>query len=117
MVRLAAAEAGLPAYDGAFAAVNDPEGYRAECDMARRHGLTGKSCIHPTQIAMANAAFMPRPAEVERARRILSAAADAEPKGVGAFLVDGQMIDPPFLNSARAVVALAELHRERLSLN
>lgn len=109
-LRMAAAEAGIPAYDGAYAAVKNPEGYRAECEAARQHGFAGKSCIHPTQIAIANEAFRPKPAEIERARRIVAAAVDAEAKGIGAYLVDGQMIDPPFLASARAVVALAELH-------
>jgi citrate lyase subunit beta/citryl-CoA lyase len=107
-VRLAAAEAGVAAYDGAYALVKDPDGYRAECEAAKRHGFAGKSCIHPTQIAIANRAFLPRPAEIERARRILAAAAEAQAKGVGAFMVDGQMIDEPFLTGARATVALAE---------
>ncbi len=109
-VRLAAAEAGVAAYDGAYPRVSDPDGYRAECEAARRQGFAGKSCIHPSQIAIANETFMPKPAEVERARRILAAAAEAAAKGVGAFMVDGHMIDEPFLVSARAIVALADLH-------
>lgn len=107
-VRLAAAEAGLPAYDGAFAGVGDLDGYRAECDAARRHGFSGKSCIHPAQVALANAAFSPGPAEVAWARKILAAAEEAEARGLGAVLVDGRMIDPPFLSRARATVALAD---------
>lgn len=108
-VRLAAAEAGVPAYDGAFGLVTDPEGYRAECLAARRHGFAGKSCIHPSQIAIANECFMPTEQEIAQARRILAAAAEADAKGVGAYLVDGQMIDAPFLSRARAIVALADL--------
>jgi citrate lyase subunit beta/citryl-CoA lyase len=108
-VRLAAAEAGVAAYDGAYALVKDPDGYRAECEAARRHGFAGKSCIHPTQIEIANKSFMPTAAEVEKARRIVAASIDAEARGVGAYLVDGQMIDGPFLAGARAVLALAEL--------
>lgn len=107
-VRLAAAEAGVAAYDGAYANVADGEGYRLECEAAQRHGFAGKSCIHPTQIAIANAAFLPKPAEVEKARRVLAAAAEAETKGIGAFLVDGRMVDAPFVASARAIVALAD---------
>jgi citrate lyase subunit beta/citryl-CoA lyase len=107
-VRLAAAEAGVAAYDGAFGQVSDPDGYRAECAAARRHGFAGKSCIHPSQIAIANEAFMPTAAEIARARTILAAAEDAQARGVGAYLVDGQMIDAPFLIRARAIVALAD---------
>ncbi|MBE7199285.1 MAG: CoA ester lyase [Parafilimonas terrae] len=109
-VRLAAAEASVPAYDGAFAAVKEPEAFRAECEAARRHGFAGKTCIHPSQVGIANAAFLPSADEVEWSRRILAAAAEAEARGFGAILVDGRMIDPPFLARARAVVALADLH-------
>ncbi len=112
-VRLAAAEAGIPAYDGAYANVKDAEGFRAECLAARRQGYAGKSCIHPSQIGIVNAAFLPTAAEVARARRVLAAAAEAEARGQGACLVDGHMVDEPFLISARAVVALAEQHAAR----
>ncbi len=114
-VRLAAAEARIPAYDGAYAVVKNADGYRAECEAARQHGYAGKSCIHPTQIAAANQIFMPGASEIERARRIVAAAAEAKAKGVGAYLVDGQMIDPPFLASAKAIIALAEEHASRSS--
>jgi len=107
-VRLAAAEAGIAAYDGAFGAVNDPEGYRAECVAARRQGFAGKTCIHPSQVAIANDAFKPTESEIARARRIVTAAEDAEARGIGAVLVDGQMIDKPFVEGARAVLALAD---------
>ena len=100
----------MPAYDGAFAAVKDPDGYRAECEAARRHGFAGKTCIHPSQIALANAAFLPSPAEIAWSHRILDSAAEAEARGLGAILVDGRMIDEPFLARARATVALAALH-------
>lgn len=109
-VRLAAAEAGVAAYDGAFAAVKDAEGYRAECLAAKRHGYAGKSCIHPSQIATANEIFMPDAEEIAWARKVVSAAADADARGVGAYLVDGHMIDKPFVERARAVVALVDRH-------
>ena len=107
-VRFAAAEAGIAAYDGAFAGIADPQRFREECEQARDLGFAGKSCIHPSQIAMANECFTPPPAEVEKARRILTAAADAAAKGVGAFVVDGGMVDAPFIVRARNIVALAE---------
>ncbi|MDE2198980.1 MAG: CoA ester lyase [Rhodospirillales bacterium] len=109
-VRLAAAEAGVAAYDGAFAAVKDSEGYRAECLAARRHGFAGKSCIHPSQIAAANEIFMPTPDEIAWARKIMSAEAQADARGIGAYLVDGHMIDKPFVARARAIIALVDRH-------
>ncbi|OAF16343.1 citryl-CoA lyase [Bradyrhizobium neotropicale] len=107
-VRFAAAEAGIAAYDGAFAAVKDADGYRAECLAARNHGFAGKSCIHPSQIAIANETFMPDAAEIAWARKVVAAAAGADARGIGAYLVDGHMIDKPFVERARAVVSLAD---------
>ncbi|HEX7889666.1 MAG TPA: CoA ester lyase [Ramlibacter sp.] len=107
-VRMAAAEAGVDAYDGAFANVKDTEGYLAEARLARRLGLSGKTCIHPSQVALANEAFRPSDAEIEHAVRVTQAAAQADASGTGAFLVDGRMIDKPFLQRARVVVSIAE---------
>jgi citrate lyase subunit beta / citryl-CoA lyase len=107
-VRLAAAEAQLPAYDGAFVAVDDPQAFRAEAQQARDLGLAGKSCVHPTQVPLANAVFSPTAAEIEKARKIVAAAADMEARGVGAFTFEGVMVDQPFIVQARAVLAAAE---------
>jgi citrate lyase subunit beta/citryl-CoA lyase len=106
-VRLAAAEARIPAFDGALAAIAAPERCRAEAEAARRLGFAGKSCIHPSQIALVNAAFQPSAAEIARAARIVAAANEAEAKGIGAYTVDGQMVDAPFVASAHALMALA----------
>jgi citrate lyase subunit beta/citryl-CoA lyase len=106
-VRMAAAQAGVFALDGAFADLADDAGFAAEARMARRLGYLGKSCIHPRQVALANAAFAPSEAELAAARRIVAAAAEAERAGRGAFVVDGRMIDLPFLKRAQAIVAAA----------
>lgn len=104
-VRFAAAEAGIPAYDGAFAGVSDIEFFERECAAARQQGFAGKSCIHPSQIAIANKAFSLTDNEIARAHEIVAAASQA--KGAGAFLVEGQMIDKPFLLRAQEIVKLS----------
>lgn len=104
-LRLAAAEAGVFACDGAFADLQDPEGFRDEAAMARRLGFVGKSCIHPSQVEIANEVFQPSAAELAQARRIVEAAAVARSRGAAAFVVDGKMIDPPFLKRAEALLA------------
>ena len=45
-VRLAAGEARVPAYDGAFAVVAEPDRFRKECEAARRHRICGQE-LHP----------------------------------------------------------------------
>jgi citrate lyase subunit beta/citryl-CoA lyase len=107
-IRLAAAEAGLPAYDGAFVGVTDIAGFRAEAELARQFGLAGKSCVHPTQVEIANEVFFPRASEIAAARKVVVAADEMLSRGVGAFTVDGAMVDGPFIARARAIVALAD---------
>lgn len=105
MVRMAAGEAGVFAYDAAFANIQDTEGFRAEAALAKRLGFLGKSCIHPSQIALANAVFRPGDAEIAHSLRVLEAAKAAN--GAGAYVVDGKMIDPPFVARAGQIVATA----------
>lgn len=104
-MRMAAAEADVFAWDAAFADIGDADGFRAEAGMARRLSYVGKSCIHPSQVALANQAFQPDAEEIAAARRIVAAAGEAGAAGRGAFLVDGRMVDLPFLKRAEAILA------------
>ena len=106
-VRLAAGEAGIGAYDAAYAAVKNVDGYKAEALAAKRLGFLGKTCIHPSQVVLANEIFLPGDEEVAFARRVVAAADEAARNGVGAFIVDGRMIDEPFIKRARAIAAIA----------
>jgi citrate lyase subunit beta/citryl-CoA lyase len=105
-VRMAAAEANVYAYDTVFANIRDTEGFRAEAEMSRQMGFLGKSCIHPSQIALANEVYRPSDEEIAHALRVVVAAEEADAKGVGAYVVDGKMIDPPFVRRAQAIVEI-----------
>lgn len=104
-MRMAAAEAGVFAWDAAFADLGNIDGFRTEAMMARRLGYVGKSCIHPSQVALANEVFQPDAEQIAAARRIVAASHEAGARGRGAFVVDGHMIDLPFLKRAEAIVA------------
>lgn len=106
-VSVAAAQAGIPCYDGAFADVRDTAGLEREARNARAFGFTGKSCIHPRQVATVNAAFTPGGDEMAWARKIVEAAGHIDDPGQGAFLVDGQMVDEPLLRLAQRLLARA----------
>lgn len=106
-VRLAAGEAGCWACDSAFADIADTAGFQAEAAVARGLGYIGKSCIHPRQVALANEAFRPADDEIAHALRVVQAADQAEADGVGAWVVDGRMVDAPFLARARSTVQAA----------
>lgn len=106
-IRIAAGEAGVWAYDGAYANIKDPEGYRREAEAARRLGYLGKSAIHPTQVPIANAVFRPTDAEIAHSLKVVEAAEEAARNGVGAFTVNGKMVDAPFVRRAEAILDLA----------
>ena len=106
-IRIAAGEGGVFAYDSAFANIADVEGFRAEAAQARRLGFLGKSCIHPSQVALANEAFRPTDDEIAHAVKVVAAAREADADGRGAYVVDGKMIDGPFVRRAERIVATA----------
>ena len=106
-LRMAAGEAGIWACDAAFADLHDGAGYRAEAQQARDLGFVGKSCVHPCQVALANAVFSPTADEVAHAQALLAAAGTAAAAGTGAFVSNGQMVDAPFVQRARDTVAAA----------
>lgn len=106
-IRVAAGEAGIWALDGAFANIKDAEGYRREAEAARRLGFIGKSAIHPSQVPIANAVFRPTDEEIAHALKVIEAAKVNAERGVGAFTVDGKMVDAPFVRRAEAILELA----------
>jgi citrate lyase subunit beta/citryl-CoA lyase len=107
-VRFAAGEAGIHAYDGAFVDIKNPEAFKLDAQAAQRLGFAGKSCIHPTQIALANEVFRPSDAAIAHAVKVLEETRKKLAEGVGAFVVDGRLIDGPFITEAEHTVALAK---------
>ena len=106
-VKLAAAEAGIFAYDSAMADVKNVAFLREEAETARRLGFLGKSAIHPSQVAVINEVFRPTEAEIAHSLKVVASAKENADKGVGAWTVDGKMIDAPFVARAQAVLAVA----------
>ena len=84
-----------PPLDTVWADLRDAEGFVASARQAAALGFQGKMCIHPDQIAAANAAFTPDEAAVAQARRIVAAFEKAEAEGLASIQLDGQFIDYP----------------------
>ena len=106
---LASRGAGLEApVDTVFVELRETEAFARSCQRGAVMGFQGKLCIHPDQLPVANAAFGPAPAEVERARRIVAAFAAAEAAGVASIQVDGRFVDYPIVARARRLLRLAE---------
>ncbi|MDE0968961.1 MAG: CoA ester lyase [Octadecabacter sp.] len=105
MCLLAARAHGIVAIDGVYNAFNDEVGFKIECEEARDLGFDGKSLIHPSQIAVANAAFAPTQSEIDLATRQIAAFAKAEAEGQGVAVVDGKIVENLHIVTARATLA------------
>lgn len=93
---------------GTVADYKDLDGLRKAAQRARRLGFMASTCIHPAQVPIVNAAYSPSDKEVAHARRVVAAAEAAEAAGVGAYEVDGKMIDFPVVERARKLLAQHE---------
>ena len=111
-VAVAARAAGIQALDTPFTKFRDPNGLRAEADLARKLGYRGKFAIHPDQISTINQAWMPTQAEIQRAEAILAADNEASAHGRGATSLDGEMIDAPVVARAKNLLAKARESRD-----
>jgi citrate lyase subunit beta/citryl-CoA lyase len=105
---LAARLGGVPALDIVVADFHDDARLQREASEARALGYSGKLCIHPAQVPLANAAFIPSPDEIARSRRLLSAYEAASAEGRAAIAFEGQMVDEPLAARARAVLHSAD---------
>jgi citrate lyase subunit beta/citryl-CoA lyase len=102
---LASRAAGLePPLDTVWADLRDMDGFIASAQHAAALGFQGKMCIHPDQIAPANAAFTPDDKTVAQARRVVTAFEKAEAEGLASIQLDGQFIDYPIVQRARRVL-------------
>jgi citrate lyase subunit beta/citryl-CoA lyase len=108
-VVIAAKAAGIDAVDGPFADFSDPDGYRRECTKAAVLGFSGKWCIHPSQVPIANEVFSPTVQQVERARKLVTAYEEAERQGLGSVAVDGVMVDAASVRLVRNITNKADL--------
>lgn len=106
-VVIAAAANGLQAIDIVFFDLNDLTGLEEECAFGRQLGYTGKMVIHPRQLDVVNRAFAPTADEIVQAQRIVQAAQAQAASGVGAFALDGRMVDRPIIKQAERVLAQA----------
>jgi malyl-CoA/(S)-citramalyl-CoA lyase len=105
---VAARANGLRPIDGPFGNFSDGDAFKAAARRAAVLGCEGKWAIHPSQIALANEVMSPSAADVDRARRIIAAMADAEKQGKGAVSLDGRLIDYASIRQAEVLVKKAE---------
>ena len=106
---LAARAFGISILDGVHVDLEDEAGFAAACRQGRELGFDGKTLIHPKQIAVANAAFAPAPAEIDRAKRIVEAHRIASAEGKGVTLLDGRLVEVLHVAEAERLLADAQM--------
>ncbi|MGX9966248.1 HpcH/HpaI aldolase/citrate lyase family protein [Roseomonas sp. F4] len=92
---------------GAFAAFDNPEGYRTALRRSRALGFGCAACIHPAQVPVINEIYGPSEAEVDRARCLIATFEAAVAAGQGAVAFEGAMIDLPVVDRAKRLLARA----------
>jgi citrate lyase subunit beta / citryl-CoA lyase len=102
----AAVAAGLPRPpQSVYPHVDDDDGLARSCERGRELGHLGRAAIHPRQLAIIEATYLPTAAEAARARETVARLEEA----AGATkLAGGEFVDAAMLGSARQVLALAE---------
>jgi citrate lyase subunit beta/citryl-CoA lyase len=105
-ILVAARAHGLLAIDGPFVAIRDVDGFRRSAERSAALGFDGKWVLHPAQVDAGNEAFTPEAADFERAKRIMTAyaqAAETAGGAQGAIVVDDEMIDEAGVKLSAAV--------------
>ena len=98
MIVLAAAASAKPCFDGVCNRLDDMDGFDAECEQGSGYGFTGKTLIHPNQIAIANRAFAPDAAMIAEAEELIAAS-----RG-GAQRFKGRMIETMHVEQAQLTI-------------
>ncbi|HPF53726.1 MAG TPA: citrate (pro-3S)-lyase subunit beta [Clostridia bacterium] len=109
MILNAARAAGIDAIDTVYSDINNEEGFIAEVRLIKKLGFDGKSVINPRQIPPLHKEFMPSEKDLQKAKAIMAAIAEANAKGSGVASLKGKMIDKPVVIRAERLLELAQL--------
>ena len=102
---------GLAALDSVHNEIEDLGQPGAACRQGADFGFDGKSLIHPSHLAIANAAFTPDADEVAWARAVIAAFDAPENAGKGALRVGGRLAERLHRDQALRLVEIAEADR------
>ncbi len=103
---IGARAANVRAIEAAYTNFRNLQGLKATVNKARREGFSGMIAIHPEQIELINAGFMPDESEIERAKSIVKAFKDAGHEG--AIQYQGTMLEKPHLTQALMVLRMID---------
>jgi citrate lyase beta subunit len=102
-----AAAFGLQSIDIVQTNFTNNELLQAECKTGSELGFTGKQIIHPAQVEITQEAFTPSTEAIEKAQKIMEGSQIAQADGMGAYSLDGEMVDLPVVKRAETILSRA----------
>ena len=110
---IAARAFGKKILDGVHLDFRDLDSLRNVCRLGKSMGFDGKTLIHPDQIPVANDAFSPSEAELDKAKRVIDAWRSAQTKGSGVVEVDGTLVESLHVEEAKRLISFFSEISER----
>ena len=96
---------GVPVVDQIVAVFSNSERFMKEAQQAKSLGFTGKLCIHPSQVPLANQSFSSTPEEIQQAIELLNVYDAAVANGTASIVHNGQMVDEALAKQARRILS------------
>ena len=96
---------GVLVVDQIVADFSDSERFMKEAQQAKSLGFTGKLCIHPSQVPLANQSFSSTPEEIQQAIELLKVYDEAVANGTASIVYNGQMVDEALAKQARRILS------------
>lgn len=102
----------IEAIDTPWTDTDDYEGLKIDTLNAKNLGMTGKALISPRHVDIVNEIFSPSKKELEYAIRVMEGVKIAKEKGLGAFSLDGKMVDLPIIKRAINILKMGGVYKE-----
>ena len=110
---IAARAFGKKILDGVHLDFRDLDYLRNVCRLGKSMGFDGKTLIHPDQIPVANDAFSPSEAELDKAKRVIDAWRSAQTRGSGVVEVDETLVESLHVEEAKRLISFFSEISER----
>lgn len=102
----------IQAIDTPFTDTDDMAGLKIDTLHAKDLGMTGKAIISPRHVEEVNKLFSPSQDDLDYALRVVTGVKSANEKGLGAFSLDGKMVDAPIIKRALNLLKLGGEYKE-----
>ncbi len=100
--------AGVASIDAIWQDLKDIKGLEKDCKVGKSLGFTGKSLIHPDQIAITLKIFYTTKSEIQWAEKVCKFYLESIKKGKGATTVEGKMIDELHFKQAEEILKITK---------